>query len=101
MKLWEILVPASGNAEKFTYEHHLEWDAFVMDISGGLTVLKAGKGQWISPDDTLFKDRVIPCRIACTKEEIDRIIDFTINHYNQEAVMCYCISNEVIIKYRE
>jgi len=99
-KLYEILVPASGNQEKFSYEHHKIWDAFVMEISKGITVMKTGKGEWISPEGDLYKDRVIPCRVACTTEEIHKIIDFTITHYNQEAVMAYCISEEVIIKHK-
>ena len=98
-KLYEILVPASNNTEKFSYEHHKEWDEFVKSIANGVTILKTGKGEWISPDGKLYKDRIIPCRIACTPEEIDVIIDFTIKHYKQEAVMAYCISEEVIIKH--
>jgi hypothetical protein len=99
-KLYEILVPASNNKQgKFTYAHHKKWDAFVMEISKGVTIMKTGKGEWVSPEGELYKDRVIPCRIACTAEEIDKIIDFTITHYNQLAVMAYCISEEVIIKH--
>jgi hypothetical protein len=99
-KLYEILVPASNNTDKFSYEHHKKWDEFVMKLSGGITIMRAGKGEWISPEGDLYKDRIIPCRIACTEEEIDKIIDFTIEHYSQEAVMAYCISEEVIIKHK-
>lgn len=101
-KLYEILVPASNNKDmKFSYEHHKQWDAFVMGVAKGVTILKTGKGQWVSPDGKLYKDKIIPCRIACTPEQIDKIIDFTIEHYKQEAVMAYCISEEVIIKHKD
>jgi len=101
-ELWEILVPASNNKDlKFTYEHHKEWDEFVKNLTGGVTVLKTAKGQWVSPDGELFIDRMIPCRIACTWEELSVIIDFTIEHYSQEAVMAYKISDDVIIRHRE
>lgn len=43
---------------------------------------------------------MIPVRIACSREEIDKIIDITIKHYNQLAVMAYKVSDEVIIKYQ-
>jgi hypothetical protein len=100
-KLYEILVPASNNKDlQFSYEHHKKWDDFVINVAKGVTILKTGKGQWVSPTGQLYKDRVIPCRIACTREEIDKIIDFTIQHYQQEAVMAYCISEEVIIKHK-
>ena len=43
-ELWEILVPASNNKDKeFSYEHHKAWDAFVKNITGGLTVMKTAK----------------------------------------------------------
>jgi len=101
-ELWEILVPASNNKDqKFTYEHHKEWDEFVRNLTGGVTILKTAKGQWVNPDGKLFVDRMIPCRIACKDYEIDRIIDFTIKHYNQEAVMAYKVSDNVVIRHKK
>ena len=101
IQLWEVLVPASnGRKINFTYEHHKQWDAFVTALTNGITILKTGKGEWTSPSGEVFKDRIIPCRIACNEETIHKIIDFTLVHYNQEAVFCYKVSNEVIIKYK-
>lgn len=99
-KLWEILVPASSKEQEFKFEHHKMWDEYVKSLAGGLTVLKTGKGQWISPDGKLFKDRVIPVRIMCKKKQIKKIIKFTIEHYNQEAVLAYKVSNKVILTYK-
>lgn len=102
-ELWEILVPASDNTDKeFSYEHHKAWDAFVKNITGGLTVMKTAKGQWVSPRTGVeYLDRIIPCRIACSEEQINEIIAFTLKHYDQEAVMAYRISTKVIIKHKE
>jgi len=100
-ELWEILVPASNNKDlKFTYEHHKEWDAFVKKTTGGVTITKTAKGQWVSPTGKLYIDRMIPCRIMCNKEQMLEIVDFTIEHYNQEAVMAYKISDDVILRYK-
>jgi len=100
-ELWEILVPASNNKDlKFTYEHHKEWDVFVKDLTGGVTIMKTAKGQWVSPDGELYVDRMIPCRIVCTEDQISEIIDFTIAHYSQEAVLAYRISTNVILRYK-
>jgi hypothetical protein len=95
--LWEILVPASSDEDRFSYDHHKIWDDFVKELSGGLTILKSGKGEWLDRDNKLYKDRVIPVRIACTRQKINRIVKFTIDHYSQEAVMFYKISEEVYI----
>jgi len=101
-ELWEILVPASNNKElKFTYDHHKEWDAFVKEITGGVTIMKTAKGEWVSPTGKLYIDRMIPCRIVCNEEEISKIIDFTITHYKQEAVLAYRISDNVILRHKK
>jgi len=100
-ELWEILVPASNNKDqKFSYEHHKAWDAFVKKITGGVTIAKPSKGEWISPTGKLYIDRMIPCRIMCSKEQMLEIVDFTIEHYKQEAVLAYKISDDVILRYK-
>ncbi len=100
-ELWEILVPASNNKDqKFTYEHHKKWDTFVKEVTGGVTVMKTAKGEWVSPTGKLYVDRMIPCRIVCNEEQISEIIDFTIEHYNQEAILAYKISNNVILRHK-
>lgn len=101
-ELWEILVPASNNKDQnFSYEHHKEWDAFVKKITGGVTIMKPAKGEWLSPTGKLYVDRMIPCRIVCSEEQISEIIDFTIVHYNQEAVLAYRISTNVILRHKK
>jgi hypothetical protein len=98
--LWEILVPASNPTEKFSYAHHKEWDAFVRQFSNGITILRGAKGEWISPNGTVFKDRMIPVRIICTEENIRKIIRFTIEHYKQEAVLAYMLSDTIILEHK-
>jgi hypothetical protein len=100
-ELWEILVPAFNNKDKeFTYEHHKAWDEYVKNLAGGVTIMKTAKGQWVNPIGKLYLDRMIPCRIICTKEQITRIIDFTIKHYDQEAVLAFKISDTVILRHK-
>lgn len=99
-KMWEILVPASNKEQEFTYEHHKKWDEYVKTLAGGLTILKTAKGEWINLEGKLFKDRVIPVRIKCRKKDIKKIIKFTIEHYNQEAVLAYKVSSEVLIVHK-
>jgi hypothetical protein len=101
--LYEILVPTvrpnTAGKKFFTLRFHRIWDKRVREISNGLTIMSPSKGQWISPDGTLFLERMIPVRILATRAEIDEIIDFTLEYYHQEAVLCYKISDEVILKY--
>ena len=96
--LWEIFVPTISNEGKpFRTRFHRVWDEKVRDISGGLTILKPAVGQWISEEDELFKERMIPVRIMCTEEQIKKIAAHTKNYYKQLAVMYYKITDEVII----
>ena len=99
--LWEILVPGYSNQGKeYELDYHKEWDKQVRGIAGGLTVLKTAKGQWISLDDKLFVEKMIPVRIHCTENQIDKIIQITMKHYNQEAVLAYEISSNVKLVYK-
>lgn len=99
--LYEILVPTQSNEGKpFRTRFHRVWDKKVYDITGGLTILPVAKGKWINGGD-LFAERMIPVRIACTREQIEKIVDMTLVYYDQIAVIAYLISNEVIYKTRK
>lgn len=97
--LWEILVPTIMNTKPVRTRYHKVWDEKVRGISGGLTVLKPTKGQWTSSVGELFAERMIPVRIACSEEEIEQIMDVTLEHYNQIEVMAYKISE--CVKFRK
>jgi hypothetical protein len=100
--LWEILVPTMRRVDGKPYRtrYHKVWDQKVRDISGGLTVLQPAKGQWVAPNGELFVERMIPVRIVATRSQIEEIVDHTLVYYDQLAVLCYCISTEVILKHR-
>jgi len=95
-KLWEILVPGG-----YGFNHHAIWDSKVMDIAGGLTVLRPLKGRWVSPDGEVFKEPMIPVRIMCTDKQIVKIADMTMEHYGQQSVMVYKLSDEVFQYWRK
>lgn len=101
-QLWEVLVPTVRNSGKpFRTRHHRVWDLRVRRITGGLTILQPARGQWVSPQGTLFQERMIPVRIAATRKQIDQVIKITMQHYDQLAVMAYKVSDEVLIVHRE
>lgn len=100
-KVYEILVPTTRNdGRPISARFHRIWDKTIMEISGGLTILNPSKGKWKSLSDESYNERMIPVRIVCDETDIDRIIDITMNYYEQEAVLAYVISNEVILKNR-
>lgn len=103
--MWEILVPTERRLEPgkfYTTRYHRVWDSKVREITGGLTVMAAARGQWVSPQTgELFKERMIPVRIMATRDEIEKVIDLTLSYYDQLAVLCYKISDEVILKYKD
>ncbi len=100
--LWEILIPVHSNeGKKFPLKYLKKWDEKARALSGGLTILKTGKGQWISPEGKTFHDKMIPVRVYCTEKQIDDLIQFTIKYYHQEAVMAYQISTNVKIIHKK
>lgn len=101
-ELWEVLVPrAFNNGADVPVSHHHLWDLEVRKIAGGLTILKSAKGIWESPSGKIFREGMIPVRVACTEDQIRLIIELTISHYDQLAVMAYRISDRVIIRHRD
>lgn len=102
-ELWEILVPTihRTSGKPIRTRFHRVWDAKVRAVSGGLTILAPAKGQWLSADSTLFSERMIPVRIACSQEEIEKIATLTLEYYDQLAVMYYRVSEFVVILNRK
>lgn len=101
-ELWEVLVPTVRNDGKpLTTRFHRVWDKKVADITGGLTILAPAKGKWAPEPGSVLVERMIPVRIACTREQIDEIVDMTIKYYNQTAVLAYRISDMVILRYNK
>jgi len=98
--MWEILVPTvvpnTNGAQFFKTKYHKEWDEKVRAITHGLTIMPPTKGQWVSPCGTLFTERMIPVRIVGARADIDCVMHMTLEHYSQEVVLCYRISDEVI-----
>lgn len=96
--MWEILVPTKrNNGIPFRLRYHRVWDQKVRAISGGLTILPVAKGQWVH-EEKLYAERMIPVRILTTRDDMNRIVDFTMRYYDQKAVLAYKISSEVILK---
>lgn len=101
VELWEILVPTiRPNGKPFRTRYHRVWDAKVREITNGLTILPVSKGHWISPAGELFVERMIPVRIVASRQQIEDIINLTIKYYEQEAVLAYKMSDEVILQHR-
>lgn len=101
-ELWEILVPTIRNdGRPIRTRFHRVWDKKVYEITNGLTIMNPSKGKWVSPDGKLFEERMIPVRIVATKAEMSKIVDLTMDYYDQLAVLAYRISDEVILRHKK
>jgi hypothetical protein len=99
-ELWAVMVPVTQpNGERFPEEYHREWDRKVIEISKGMTLFQTAKGTWVSPEGEVFKEPMIPVMMICTKEQVDKIVDFTGMYYNQKAVMYFRVSDFVDIRH--
>jgi len=99
--LWEILVPCTkASGVRIRVKFHQRWDAKVQEISGGMTVLQPARGIWHNVG-VVHHDRMIPVRFMATRDEMEHIVQLTLDHYKDEkAVMAYKVSDEVILKFR-
>jgi hypothetical protein len=99
---WEVLVPTADNqGQLFSVTHHQLWDEHVRGITGGLTIMRTARGQWVSDDGQLFSEKMIPVRVACDKPQVREIMGFTMTHYGQLAVKATLMSECAIIMYAE
>jgi hypothetical protein len=97
-ELWEILVPKmNGDGEDIPVPEHNVWDSMVRKITGGLTIHRSAKGNWVSPAGELVVERMIPVRISCDEAQIHEIAAMTKKFYGQDAVMYYRVSDKVFI----
>jgi len=95
-KLWKILVPVTNDGVRIKKKHHRAWDAKVSEIAGGLTLFKPKKGRW-KHGSKMFREKMIRVEIAATTDQIITIASMTAEHYNQQAVMYYLKSEQVVI----
>ena len=61
--------------------------------------MPVAKGQWVHAGSP-FDERMIPVRIAATREEMEQIVAFTILYYEQIAVCWYSVSDDFNITYK-
>ncbi|MBS1722874.1 MAG: hypothetical protein JSS66_07970 [Armatimonadetes bacterium] len=95
--LWEILVPYNMGRKTVQVPYHQEWDTKVMDIAGGLTILRAVKGAWVESPEKTVRELMIPVRIACTEEQMQAIAKMTLEHYEQDAVFVHRVSEASMV----
>lgn len=101
LPLWEILVPYRMGRHNVPTPYHREWDAKVMAVTGGLTILRTTKGAWRSPNSGKeFRELMIPVRIACSEDQVREIARITLEHYKQEAVFVCRISDAATVFHR-
>ena len=98
LSLWQILIPTSMDGEEILEDYHAFWDQQVCILAGGLTILKSVQGRWASEDYNTVHEGMIPVLVCCTPEQLDHILDFTLEHYKQKEVFAFKISDEVRIK---
>lgn len=98
---WEIMVPYKIGKKTVQLPHHQEWDEKVRAISGGLTIYRVAHGQWMNAEGRVYKEPMIPVRIACTEEQIKEIMQITLEHYRQQAVYVSLVSEKTLILHRE
>lgn len=100
-KMWEILVPTEMLGDKgvrpIRTRYHRVWDEKVRAISGGMSIMKPIKGHYVSQEVGLIVERMIPVRIIASQDQIKKIMELSLKYYNQEAILAYEISSNVLM----
>lgn len=93
-RIYQILVPVCDNDGKvFPMAHHWEWDSRVQEIAGGLTLMNSVRGRYLGGS----VERMIPVNIAATYDEMQQVTAYTLDHYQQEAVLFWLVADKAMI----
>lgn len=77
------------------------WDEFVINMAGGLTIVKKTAGHWQHPTTGIkIREQMVIVQVACEPEQLNKILDFSLDYYKQDAIMAYEVSPNVIFKRR-
>lgn len=99
LELWNIFVPVSANSGKrFSTRFHQEWDNKIIAHTGGLTFFPVVNGVYCRNEGGLQREDLIQVQVACEKRIIPTLIKLTKEHYRQQSVMAYRVSDRVIIQ---
>ena len=95
MNLYEILIPRADNQKNiFSRAHNLLWENEARKIAGGLSVCPPIEGQWEN-DGKVYREKMIPVRIACSARKIAKLVNFAKLHFRQLSIMYYPVSRDV------
>jgi hypothetical protein len=89
-ELWEIIIPSEDKGSLTTWYHVIK-----SQISG-ITFIKNAYGYW---KDQQEENHIV--QIACSEEVFKKVLEKTCEHYIQECVMGYKVSNKCIMGYKE
>lgn len=98
--LWEILIPVSHKdgtpvTEK---DHRIWWSS--LEAIGAHQFLVPAAMPWFVNEPHLVGVRMIPFRVACTREQITKVANLTATYFGQDAVLLYRVSDDVtLIRY--
>lgn len=102
--LWEIFIPKNNNKNTiFQVSHHREWNKKITNetdvilLSSSTTPTKT-----LDPPlgQSFFSEEMILIRVCCTKEEFDKILNITIEHYDRKEIIAFKLSENMLIKKR-
>lgn len=95
MKLYEILIPIKSNdGKKFTVKHNQQFLDYVINLVGGHSVWPIIEGAW-KDNGKVYKENMRPIRITTNSETIKQIAIKAREHYRQNCIMYYLVSNDV------
>lgn len=89
-RIWEILVPIN---REFSKKHYKKW----------FKNIKTNQIELIHKplvSDNLYKSKIdidLPIRVLCTKNKIDELAAFSLDHFNRPNILYYNVGTEFTI----
>lgn len=97
--LYEILIPVYYNdGDAIPSKVITEWTDFTIKLAGGLTRFPEVIGSWRSQNGKVYTEYMVPFRVACKKEDMEKLAELALRLFKQEAIMITEVSNNVIFR---
>jgi hypothetical protein len=90
MNLYDITLPVRTNDGMYTYaEQHGKWQSKALEIAGGFTEFAAADSTG-KDGDKVFRDRVIPYRVACEPAQWQKLLDEAFALFHDQLAIFDC-----------
>jgi hypothetical protein len=100
MKVFQIVLPFNDEHNQPCPRRHQEWQALVLNLTGGYTRQDGAYGYWRDPDGTIIADQNVIYTVACSWVIFRKIMGQTFHIFHDQKAIFWAEIGTATIEYR-